>query len=744
MANVICPNCGKTTPDDQGFCAFCQEPLLTDQVKDADDLFGFSSQDEDVPDWLRELRAEESEAPFTEDTEQGVGEAAALDWQADIPESETYPPAQQSSDQPDWLQRLGGDFDVQAESPDRFDASESSQENLPWEQAALEQDSWQQDSAEETSSDMPSDWLSSLTEQTGSSIEAGEEAPWEPTAWESDAWEKVTSRPATSEPISEDLPDWLSSYHGKEDLSTGAEESVAGEQQGEGELVSDTPDWLFELGAQPFAEQEALPSENSQEAFETSDFEEQDETVPDWMAGLNGGVAEPVSGVTPAFILDEESTNPFETDEGISAADAGSLDASVPDWLSQVSAEDTPPSGGAPSPTQDADLAPVDLPEWLEAMRPVESAAPGEAFRDMSDSRVETAGPLAGLRGALPAEVDLTSLRKPAVYSTQLEIMPEQQARVALLEEMLRDEKKERPTPASSMISPQYILRLLILGVLILAAIWALWAGSFESQGTSSVTTPPEVLNLRLRVEALAAGAPVLVAVDYEPGYSGEMRAAALAVLRHLVERNAYLVFVSSTPSGPVLAESLIAEINLSPEGTQNTFDHYLNLGYIPGGPSGLNGFAQNPSQVLPYELTEGKPAWSGAPLDADRGLASFQMALVISENPDTARAWLEQVGPALQKENISFGLVISAQADPLVRPYYLSSGGRVVGLVSGLMGGLKYESLSNWAGPAHDYLSAYSATLTIAIVLIVLGIVIHLLASTIAQNRSISGEEKA
>ncbi len=70
---------------------------------------------------------------------------------------------------------------------------------------------------------------------------------------------------------------------------------------------------------------------------------------------------------------------------------------------------------------------------------------------------------------------------------------------------------------------------------------------------------PTEAGAVNFFINNLQTGAPVLVAVDYEPGWSGEMDATAAGVIRHLELKGAYPAFISTVPTGPAQAEHLLA-----------------------------------------------------------------------------------------------------------------------------------------------------------------------------------------
>jgi hypothetical protein len=110
-------------------------------------------------------------------------------------------------------------------------------------------------------------------------------------------------------------------------------------------------------------------------------------------------------------------------------------------------------------------------------------------------------------------------------------------------------------------------------------------------------------------------------------------------------------------------------------------------------------------------------------------------MVLVITDDPDVARSWVEQVQPLLDLEGNGQGvplvLVVSAQAEPLVYPYYYTTPRQVSGLVSGISGGAFYESIH---GPslARRYWDAYNIGLILAVLVIAGGSVINLTRNTL------------
>jgi hypothetical protein len=218
----------------------------------------------------------------------------------------------------------------------------------------------------------------------------------------------------------------------------------------------------------------------------------------------------------------------------------------------------------------------------------------------------------------------------------------------------------------------------------------------------------------------LPSGAPVLMAFDYEAGYSGEMNVAISNVITQLVNKKAYLTLVATTPSGPALAESIINDVYSHQVGSTASYSNVADLGYIPGGTMGLLGLATSPRSILPYSLN-GYNVWAGAPLNAISSIKDFSAVIVMTNDPDTARIWIEQIGPQLQQADKPLLIVTSSQAEPLIRPYYEASPAQVQGMIAGLAGGIAYgRTMGNIQ--QNGVWEAYSIGVTISILIILIG----------------------
>ncbi len=360
------------------------------------------------------------------------------------------------------------------------------------------------------------------------------------------------------------------------------------------------PDWEAEPDLE--IEQEAFP-----EGIEELPVDEEvpapdEEEIPDWMAGVVAGSvaaaassdAETDAEGLPAWLSDLEKSSALDQEELIPFGEEG--DELTFDWLqSQVRADQDIPFGdmaepegelayiGSVSPfvgdlsdfLEDAELstlesgevldeqageglAPANLPNWLEAMRPVEAAAAMYALGD-KDAPVESSGPLAGLQGVLPVEPEIAQLRKPIAYALRLQVSENQQAHADLFEQLVKSEAEPKAIAGRPALSSQYLFRLVIFAVLLLAIAWPIFT---RSQVVPLPGVTPEVLDTSTIIGNLPNNPLVLLAVDYEPGLAGELEAISAVVVDHLMLKGAYLTLVTTTPNGPALAERMIAEIS--------------------------------------------------------------------------------------------------------------------------------------------------------------------------------------
>ncbi|MDD5468523.1 MAG: hypothetical protein PHS96_12035 [Anaerolineales bacterium] len=744
MAEMRCPMCGKENPAELERCQYCQarlRPLETPAPHEPDqEATGpATSPGSEVPDWLGSFRQidEGAAAPLEpEESATEAGEAEALDLgEEELPEwlrSEEAPssPAGEPEgaspgDLPEWLAALHLESEEAPMSPPvRYD-----------------------DGPPPHPGDQEPDWLRDLRQRQGVekftpqlAEEAEEQAADQvPEAQNAPPKAEEAVPQETQEP-SEGITDWQHILD--QDQPSAKAETPAPSAPGEGEL----PAWLGEIKAAG-APTPASPESEAETPLEPA--AEGEEETPGWLSRFEG---------SPALILDEEEQAALAAEAPLPAAEVepapppaafsseeppqAEIPSSVPpfifegedlfiggvpDWLK--AADEEAPMESAPEESA-PDLAPAELPTWVEAMRPAQHAAAGPSTPDESEKEVEGAGPLVGLRGVLPVEPEVARLKKSSL-SVRLQIPEKQAERIAILESLLRTEGKTAPAREKPAAATQNILRVLIFLVLALAAVLSLLGLGGQA---SLPQFPAPVFDASQAVNAIPGGAAVLVVVDYEPAFSAEMDAAAAPLLDHLMLKGAYLTLVSSLPTGPAQAERLVKGVSLRAGHHYQDSGQYANLGYIPGGTSGVLTFAEIPQAALPF-AADGSRAWEGEKLRSIRSLADFALVVVLTESPEVARAWIEQAQPLLGTTPMV--MVTSAQAEPLVRPYYETTPRQVTGMVAGLAGGAGYERILSRPGLAAGLWGAFGNLNLAAVAIMLVAGLVNVISGALARPRS-------
>jgi hypothetical protein len=379
----------------------------------------------------------------------------------------------------------------------------------------------------------------------------------------------------------------------------------------------------------------------------------------------------------------------------------------MPDWLS--SSVEAPPAASSIEEASSAEpaLEAGALPSWVQAMRPVEAVAAGLS----SSATPEARGALAGLQGVLPAAPNYAPTSKPKPYSLRLQATNDQLSQAALLEQIIAAETSPVPIASFAPLGASRGLRWFIAFIFFITTFAILF---MRTQIFSlPVDVPLEVGGALQVTQSIPEGAPVLVAFDYEPARAGEMEAAAAPVFDQLILlRHPHLVLISTSETGTMLGESFITGPMLAGHGYQRG-NQYANLGYLPGGQMGIRAFTTTPFDAL------FKQAWNSGALKDVNSFVQFKAFIIVTDNADTARAWIEQTSFAHSAMPVL--VISSAQSAPMIQPYYAS--GQVNGMVNGLHGGAIFEqNNAGRPGTTRIYWDAYSIGMLLAMALILGG----------------------
>ena len=519
-------------------------------------------------------------------------------------------------------------------------ASKGGEELPDWLRQAADEP---QPSAEQPASELP-DWLAHPAEETqgqpagetaratGFDSSAGDEAApaWLRDSPSGDAGADLTidwlNEPA---PVSQapegadDLPPWLQAI----DSQAAEPAAISGRHEATGDqTVADTH------VARIYAD-----NGNESAAVDVGAADDAADDLPPWLAGLNSPAAQETSSL-PSWLSEPESapTNaPEEPREGSSGEFLPSLE--LPTWL-----HDTPP---APAAASDVDATPG----WLQGL----------------DSDVAVVPE--------PARAEALPQRAPIDRS------PERLAAMQLLERMVVEPRTEpEPPPVDTrrgrtatafQLLAFLLLLLAILGVLFGPPLAALRLGSARIEVASTVA----------QIDAVPARAPVLLAYEWDARRSMELEPLESAVLAALTEQQAPIMLITTDPQGALLSRRRADVLRARNDNFYNQPGlGFVDLGYKPGGVLALGRLASNFGSAFEQD-------WAGANLQsqtnviqtmcasptgavADCRLDQLGMLVVLVDESEDARVWIEQVASAAPEVPVTF--VAPAEAAPLIRPY--------------------------------------------------------------------------
>lgn len=647
---------------------------------------------------------------------------------------------------PDWLKGAGRLGEPPAEIPRAPEPTiaPAAEESLPeWLQAMRPE---APEAAElpgvptDTSGEMP-EWLATLA--AGAQSAAAAEGPEPPAAApppglpeldeETLAW---LSQLSAAPPAEADAEAVLASPPGSGPLVGAGVEAAAETAEppdlGETPVPVEVPAWMDELAAAtaaaPTLPAAAAPVEPEPEIAPTPDAE-----LPEWLKALRGMPVEEEAGTEelPEWLRalrGQAAAPPAEREPQPARFEAAEVQAPV-----------------EPEPAQPPAAEPAQLPAWLAAMRPVDLAQPAAPEAEVYE---ETLGVLAGMRGVLRAEPIVAQPHPAAAPVRRLEVSEAQSAHAKLLVDLLQTEIAPRPDRRGRSRLGALVERWVIFAVLAAAIGLAqfYWPALFPLPlGMTS--------EAQAAYEAVAAAgawsgapgtrpAPVLVAFEYEPALQSELNPGAQAIVRQVLGLGLPVVAVSSRPAGAAVSQQVL-EATATSLGEQTGFRysygaHYLNLGFLPGGPVGLLQFAGGPRGAFQSDFTgtlRGEAVWETSALAGVNALADFGLIVVAADTPQAARAWVEQAQRYAPK--VDLVVVASMGAEPLLRPYTQGDDNpQVDGLVAGLAGATQYEQHAGLPGAATERWPALGGGLLAAAVIIAAGNLMYGLLSLVRRRK--------
>ena len=511
-------------------------------------------------------------------------------------------------------------------------------------------------------------------------------------------------------------------------LNTGKLKDLSANLQPAQDLPVETPsenDWLADFEAAG-SESDMLVGASGNED-ESKTLLEPTSDMPDWLTELEPEGVETHTAEGPAFVFDDEPEEPENLEE--SHPFAGD---DLPNWLSPEIWQADGQSKSEPLPASaDAGVANIqweleglekgELPSWLQQIKPDQVVAKRKnaLTAGQIEEQSEKVGPLAGLSGVLPAQDMVTMYRKPPVYSDQILLSERQSNRMQVLSRMIDSEAKNKTLKVGVEKIPFSLMRMIFAVVLVIIMAIPL-SGLIPITGGLPFAASDPVVAFFNQVENFPENSSVLLVMDFESGYTAEMRSSLDGLMMRLYEKNIDVAMVSTLPTGPVIAEEIAQDIwwdyfEVHPEINAVDYENrVLNLGYLPGGSAAMLQFVRYPRQSVQYGFRYEKDptsVWETQVLTDIYNTNDFSGVIVITDSANISRNWIEQTTLyaldnilfVTQRPGISFDIALLAIGPGerfnswRLSGLYLS---HIVGTIGGL--GAKMVFLSVWYEP--DY----------------------------------------
>lgn len=168
-----------------------------------------------------------------------------------------------------------------------------------------------------------------------------------------------------------------------------------------------------------------------------------------------------------------------------------------------------------------------------------------------------------------------------------------------------------------------------------------------------------------------------------------------------------------------------------------------MHLGYLSGGPTAVQIFAAAPRDAVRkgFDLPKAEDGedvcggWDCPILSGVEHLSDFGMVAVITSGTENARIWAEQAHPYMGQ--VPLIMVLSAGAEPLIRPYYEALQPQVNGILSGLPDAVAYEQANVMPGEARSRWNPFGAALGVTEAMLAAGVIYGLAKWLLRSGRA-------
>jgi len=236
----------------------------------------------------------------------------------------------------------------------------------------------------------------------------------------------------------------------------------------------------------------------------------------------------------------------------------------------------------------------------------------------------------------------------------------------------------------------------------------------------------PRTTDVYNYINDLPKGSAVMLVFDYGPASMPELQPMALAISRHVLQRDLRLLALTVYPDAPLLIDQALQQAS---EGLnkQDGVD-YVNLGFKPGLVNVILGMGSDIGGVFRTDFKERR----FRDLEIARGLRNYDnIGLVIDlASSSTPGAWILY---GYQRYHVKVAAGVTAVMAQDYYPYLQT--GQLIGLLNGMKGAAEYEKLIGAPGKATSAMGPQSCAHFLIIVLVVFGNVVYFISRRRARR---------
>jgi hypothetical protein len=204
----------------------------------------------------------------------------------------------------------------------------------------------------------------------------------------------------------------------------------------------------------------------------------------------------------------------------------------------------------------------------------------------------------------------------------------------------------------------------------------------------------PSVMDFYQQIDTLPERSLVLCSFDYDPGGKAELNPMALAVLRHLMDKNLRTVIITLWSTAPGLVETITNAVCRDEYHKQYGVD-YCYLGFKEGREAVMVRMGRSIRETFPLDHYR-TPITQLPIMNEVQNYSSFRLLVNVSVGYPGTKEYVQYVQSRFAIPLISGASAVSV---PEYSAYYTS--GQLRGLLTGITGAAEYENLIKHKGLA-------------------------------------------